>query len=235
MCLLWYCNLDLGTSFWCNILCIFTNTNRQFVIYGHRLRSYYYESSKRSLVLIANTSLVVLCQFLLGTFCWKSIWHSHVNTSLSKARGEYILWYFKKSTIGFSILFVLFPHFCFPIGVQLIIFVAHILLVYLADQSIHLCLFYTQILLSEARVLGVGPKFMSIYIHKLAVSGHSSRPYSSCHSFLDFIVVDHSLSFSNYTHLWFPDWKTNILWWSWRLVCWMAWIHFNIGAQFMHK
>ena len=27
-----------------------------------------------------------------------------------------------------------------------------------------------QILLSEARVLGLGPRFMSIYIHKLAVS-----------------------------------------------------------------
>lgn len=34
-------------------------------------------------------------------------------------------------------------------------------------------LFYLQVLLSEAKVLGLGPRFMSIYIHKLAVS--SSR------------------------------------------------------------
>ena len=31
-------------------------------------------------------------------------------------------------------------------------------------------LFFPQILLSDARVLGLGPKFMSVYIQKLAVS-----------------------------------------------------------------
>lgn len=30
--------------------------------------------------------------------------------------------------------------------------------------------FLVQVLLSEARVMGLGPRFMSIYIHKLAVS-----------------------------------------------------------------
>lgn len=30
--------------------------------------------------------------------------------------------------------------------------------------------FFSQILLSEARVLGLGPRFMSIYVQKLAVS-----------------------------------------------------------------
>lgn len=45
--------------------------------------------------------------------------------------------------------------------------------------SVGVCMFafladifcFPQILLSDARVLGLGPKFMSLYIQKLAVSG----------------------------------------------------------------
>jgi hypothetical protein len=42
--------------------------------------------------------------------------------------------------------------------------------VYMYDRESICSLSALQVLLSDARVLGLGPRFMSIYIHKLAVS-----------------------------------------------------------------
>lgn len=47
--------------------------------------------------------------------------------------------------------------------------------------------FVLQVLLSEARVLGLGPRFMSIYVQKLAVS--SGLPLQCSSSLPDCIIV----------------------------------------------
>ena len=38
------------------------------------------------------------------------------------------------------------------------------------DSSVASSLYFLQVLFSDARVLGLGPRFMSLYIQKLAVS-----------------------------------------------------------------
>lgn len=79
------------------------------------------------------------------------------------------------------------------------------------------CAFF-QVVLAKARVLALGPKFMTIYLNNFAVSILS--------------LLTHLLVLS-WSHLSLSiDWEADILWWCWRIGCWLVGDYRYISSRF---